>query len=230
MCGERYLDDPTNTPQTDVNAKIWNATTGDLVIDHTESAATTNLRITSLALAEGEQYRAQLRYRNADGWGPWSNNIIARVPKDLGFAPLNVPEEPVDGGTCPSLPVNQVPIQPERRLLDLAFETGHILRRPRDTKDRRTEQVEWLLSSTDADALITFLQARMNAGESFTFDESEYFEGAAWFVDKGTIERTMAGPNRDRLACRIIEVVRSRAFTIAKSSIGGPDRIRGSLA
>lgn len=85
------------------------------------------------------------------------------------------------------------------------------------------------LVATDASTLMTFLRARIAAGESLA--SSGVILGTRnWWLRAGSIEESTVSKKPDgtlvkTIRAEVIEVVQPRPFTVGVSLVGGPDKI-----
>lgn len=229
VAGERYVD---ASPHTDTGVRIWTTgTTETMIVDSTIGAPTQSPRITGLSLNAGATYRARIRYQNATGWSPWSENFFSRAPiKISSFVPLSVPDEPTYGGALNEEPDYVLPLNFDRPVLQWRMETGHVVRRPEHSTQRPWVQFIWLSRTAAQKATIeNFITARINAAESFsipspgsTIAGSDSLE---WFARRGTLRVTLLNKVY-RISVDADEIIRDRVFTIGVSKIGGSDPIR----
>lgn len=167
---------------------------GTTVLTKTGLAASDRHVVTLLTpITAGETYGVRVRYRNADGWGPYGPWYAERVPRGLSYSQADPPDAPSDAGDLPIAPGDPQEVEHVRPLYDDEVDSGQTLRRPLTTAGHRRARLVWRnLNEADRDTIVAFLRARMDADPVEAFRDQGADAGNAlgdrvWVPVNGTL-------------------------------------------
>lgn len=211
----------------DTEYQITDTTTGDTVAQATTGSPDIHVTIPTVNLMAGRIYRARLRYSNSEGFGNWSKNFIARVPSELDLPAITIGGEPRANQVAPIPPDFIAEVEHFRDFHEHLFETDHVFRRVTDVQDRRTVRLTWVhLDEATFVSLRDFILGLLDLDPPEGFYTPDSIIGSiAFFPRQSRIQSLMTAPDVYTLSCEADEIFQERPFTVAVSSIAGPDAI-----
>lgn len=226
FCGMRFSDEGTH-----VNTKYELRRVDDdsLVAAGETGAGVTNFTVL-VQLVEGDAYAGRIQYANEAGYSGRSPRVRARVPTTVLAAPGEaVPIEPEATVPVPIQPAFGQQIERVRDIWTMDTETAHVRRRPRQSLERRAATIVWQpLTVAERDTMDAFLEARVSATPPEGFTTTDPILGSrSWWPRRGRREVALVDAETWRVRCDCDEGLAQRFWTVERSKVGGPDRIRG---